>query len=94
MRPSELHAFVRGDRELCRRLIESHSPRLLAATFAYTLDSDEAHDAVREVGVRAYVRRAHLRSASSLLGWLVTICANVCRSGSRSAMVRARGIDA
>ena len=93
MSPSELHAFVRGDRELFRRLVESHSTRLLAAAFAYTLDSDEAHDAVQEVWVRAYVRREQLQSAGSLLGWLLAICANVCRSGSRNAVVRARDIS-
>ena len=90
MNPSELDAFQRGDRALYRRLVECHSPRLLASALAYTRDSDEAHDAVQEVWVRAYQSRAQLENSGSFVGWLLTICRNVCRSGSRRAEVRAR----
>jgi len=90
MSPSELDAFVRGDRALYRRLVECHSPRLLAVALAYTRDSDEAHDTVQEVWVRAYQSREQLQNAGSFLGWLLTISRNVCHSRGRRAEVRAR----
>ena len=90
MNPSELDAFRRGDSALYRRLVECHSPRLLAIALAYTGDSDEAHDAVQEVWVRAYRSRDQLQSAGSFLGWLMTISRNVCHSRGRRAEVRAR----
>ena len=90
MGPSELDAFLRGDRALYRRLVECHSPRLLAVAMAYTRDSDEAHDAVQEVWVRAYQNRRQLESAASFIGWLLTISRNVCHSRGRRAAVRAR----
>ena len=90
MSPSELDAFRRGDRALYRRLVECHSPRLLAIALAYTRDSDEAHDAVQEVWVRAYQGREQLENAGSFVGWLLTISRNVCHSRGRRAEVRAR----
>ena len=90
MSPSDLDAFRRGDHALYRRLVQCHSPRLLAVALAYTRDADEAHDTVQEVWVRAYQNRAQLENAGSFGGWLLSISRNVCHSRKRRAEVRAR----
>lgn len=92
MTPSELDAFRRGDRALFRRLVDEHSPRLLAVASSYTGSLDEAHDAVQEVWIRAFQRRHQLHSAGALVGWLLTTCANVCRSEARRADTRSRHV--
>ena len=83
MSPSELDAFRRGEHALFRRLVECHSPRLLTVALAYSGDSDEAHDAVQEVWLRAYQSREQLENAGSFLGWLLSISRNVGHSRGR-----------
>jgi RNA polymerase sigma-70 factor, ECF subfamily len=89
MRCSELEAFHAGERSLYRRLVESHSHRLLATAMAYLNDSDEAEDAVQTTWVRAYEKRRQLQAAGSLGGWLHAILRNVCHTEARRAKTRA-----
>lgn len=90
MRPDELDAFRRGDRALFRRLVDEHSPRLLAVAMSYTRSIDESHDAVQEVWIRAFEKRHQLHSVGGLVGWLLTTCRNVCQSEARRASTRLR----
>ncbi len=92
MTPHELDSFRRGDRALFRRLVDEHSPRLLAVASSYMASGDEAHDAVQEVWIKAFERREQLHSAGALLGWLLTTCRNVCLTEARKGGVRGRHV--
>ena len=59
MTSHELDSFRRGDRALFRRLVDEHSPRLLAVASSYTASVDEAHDAVQEVWIRRFLISSH-----------------------------------
>jgi len=86
----ELAAFRRGDEVYFRKLIEAHSPRLLACARSFLPDVEEARDVVQDVWVRAYERRRSYSEAGSLLAWLLTICRNACLSAVRRGAVRER----
>ena len=86
----ELAAFRRGDEIYFRKLIDAHSPRLLACARSFLPDVDEAGDIVQDVWVRAYERRRSYSGAGSLLAWLLSICRNACLSAVRSSAARER----
>ena len=91
--PDELPAFRAGDHTLFRRLVDAYSPRLLATALSYLRDSDQAHDAVQDVWLRAYERRRQLECAGSLLGWLMSICRKTCLSEHRRGEVRGQDLS-
>lgn len=90
--PDPIHAFHAGDPTLFRRIVERHSPGLLALALAYWDDPDRAHDVVQATWIRAFDRRRQLTAWPSLTGWLRAICRNVCRSEGRKAAVRERDL--
>lgn len=77
---SDLVLFHRGDEDTFRRIVEEHSPRLLAVARSFAADLDEAHDLVQETWQRAYAKRATYQGSGTLLGWLFAVCRSVCRS--------------
>ncbi|MFQ5890586.1 MAG: RNA polymerase sigma factor, partial [Gemmatimonadota bacterium] len=74
----ELAGFHSGDGELFRRLVEQHSPRLLAIARSFAADVEEAHDLVQETWRRAFEKRRTYRGSGTLSGWLYAVCRSVC----------------
>ncbi len=83
MSPDEVARFRSGDPDLFRRLVDTHSPRLLALARGFAPDVDGAHDLVQETWVRAYGGRRTYRGGA-FGAWLVTVCRNVCVSHVRA----------
>ncbi len=86
----ELQRFHAGDEVLFRRLVEEHSPRLLAVTRSFARDLDGAHDLLQETWQRAYGKRWSFRGDGPLFAWLYSVCRNVCLAdvGKRAARQR------
>ncbi|MCZ6916258.1 MAG: RNA polymerase sigma factor [Gemmatimonadetes bacterium] len=74
----ELTRFHDGDELLFRRVVESWSPRLLAAVRPFATDLDDAHDLLQEAWQRAYEKRTAYTGTGTLIGWLYAVCRNVC----------------
>lgn len=79
----ELIRLRRGDPELFRELVETHSPRLLTMASSFADDMDEAHDLVQETWIRAFDRRSTFQGRGTVLGWLLAVCRSVCLSAAR-----------
>jgi RNA polymerase sigma-70 factor (ECF subfamily) len=77
---AELARFHAGDELLFRRVVETWSPRLLAAVRPFATDLDEAHDLLQEAWQRAYEKRSAYTGTGTLIGWLYAVCRNVCLS--------------
>ncbi len=88
MGDEELAGFHAGDEATFRRLVDEHSPRLLAIARPFASGGDAAHDLVQETWVRAYQRRETYLGRGPILGWLCAICRNVCLSETRRASGR------
>ncbi len=73
-----------------RRIVDAHSPRLLAAARPFAADADEAHDLVQRTWHRAYQRRRAYSGSGTLLGWLYAVCRNECLGEARSRETRER----
>ncbi len=82
MSPEELARFRAGERDLFRRLVDTHSPRLLGVCRGFADDLDEAHDLVQETWVRVYAKRRTYRGGS-FPAWLFAVCRRVCLSAAR-----------
>ena len=89
---NELAAFRRGDEAYFRKLVDAHSPRLLACARSFLADVDDARDIVQDVWVRAYEGRRSYSGTGSLLAWLLTICKNACLSAMRRERARASSV--
>ncbi|MEE9133667.1 MAG: RNA polymerase sigma factor [Gemmatimonadota bacterium] len=87
---SELQRFYAGEEALFRRLVDDHSPHLLALVRSFAVDLDEAHDLVQETWQRAYAKRMSYSGSGPLLGWLYAVCRNVCLASVRKQAARRR----
>ncbi len=76
----ELARFHDGDEVIFRRVVETWSPRLLAAVRPFAADLDDAHDLLQEAWLRAYDKRTAYTGTGTLIGWLYAVCRNVCLS--------------
>lgn len=86
----DLSALRRGDPEVFRLLIEDYSPRLLAMTRSFALDIDDAHDLLQDTWIRVYRKRSAFSGHGALLGWLLSVCRNVCLDAIAKRTSRAR----
>lgn len=68
--------FQEGSQEAFRLLVERCGPRLYRMAVWLTHDPASAQDMVQEVFVKAWRRRAQLRSPMQLTGWLYAILRN------------------
>ena len=86
---SERARFHAGDETLFRRLVEEHSPRLLAVVRPFAGDLDEAHDLLQETWRRVYEKRKTFSGVGTLLGWLYAVCRSVCMTTAKRKATRA-----
>lgn len=84
----EWQRFRDGDESLFRRLVEEHSPRLLAVVRPFAADLDEAHDLLQETWRRVYEKRMGYSGSGTLLGWLYAVCRSVCLAEARKRSSR------
>jgi RNA polymerase sigma-70 factor (ECF subfamily) len=87
--PGELARFHAGDGVIFRRIVEQYSPRLLASVASFAEDADGAHDLLQDAWHRAYQKRSTFSGSGTLLGWLYSVCRNVCLADSRKRSQRA-----
>ena len=87
--PGELARFHAGDEVTFSRVVEQHSPRLLASVASFAEDMDAAHDLLQEVWHRAYQKRSTYSGHGTLVGWLYSVCRSVCLADSRKRSKRA-----
>lgn len=85
---SELRLFHEGDAALFRRLVEEHSPHLLAVVRPFAGDLDEAHDLLQETWRRVFEKRATYLGQGTLAGWFYVVCRNVCLAAAQKSKSR------
>jgi len=85
--PDLLPAFYAGDHALFRRLVEAHTPRLIAFVRPFADGEDDAEDLVQETWQLVYRKRETFRGTGTLLGWIYSIARNVCL-GRRRVVAR------
>lgn len=86
--PADFPAFYAGDHALFRRLVEAHTPRLLAFVLPFADGPDDAEDLVQETWRLAYRERMSFRGRGTVLGWLYAIARNVCLGQRRRTKAR------
>ncbi len=88
--PDEVALFHQGDHALFRKIVEAHSPRLLAFIRPFAVDSDDAHDLLQDMWHRAFQKRHTFSGTGTLIGWLYSICRNVGLGSARKRASRNR----
>lgn len=86
--PNDLPAFYSGDASLFRRLVEAHTPRLIAFVRPFADGEDDAEDLVQETWQLVYRKRETFRGTGTLLGWIYSIARNVCLGRRRRVAAR------
>lgn len=90
--PFDMQRFRDGDGEYLRELVLRYSPRIHALAARYARDEDAALDFVQETWIRAYERRATLRSSGAFVAWLLALCHSVCISRGTRLVDRRREV--
>ena len=76
--------FRNGDPELFRDLVREMSPRMLVVIRRYARDGNHAADLLQACWIRIYRKRSRFYGTGSFLGWVLTVCRNVCRMEART----------
>lgn len=90
--PDDLPAFYAGDHPLFRRLVEAHTPRLLAFVRPFADGEDDAEDLVQETWQLVYRKRETFRGTGTLLGWIYSIARNVCLGRRRRVVAHSAAL--
>ncbi|MCZ6755196.1 MAG: RNA polymerase sigma factor [Gemmatimonadetes bacterium] len=86
--PDLLPSFYAGDHTLFRRLVDAHTPRLIAFVRPFADGEDDAEDLVQETWQLVYRKRETFRGTGTLLGWIYSIARNVCLGRRRRVAAR------
>ncbi len=86
--PDLLPAFYAGNHALFRRLVEAHTPRLIAFVRPFADGEDDAEDLVQETWQLVYRKRETFRGTGTLLGWIYSVARNVCLGRQRRVAAR------
>ncbi len=92
LEPDLLPAFYAGDHALFRRLVEVHTPRLIAFVRPFADGEDDAEDLVQETWQLVYRKREAFRGTGTLLGWIYSIARNVCLGRRRRVVARSAAL--
>lgn len=90
---ADLRRFHAGDEKIFRRIVEAHSPRLLAMLRSFVSDDDAAHDLLQDVWHRAYRKRQTFQARGTLLGWLLAVSRSVGSSAASRRALDVAGVD-
>jgi len=86
-----LISLQEGNHQAFAKLIEQHTPRLLATARRFLRSEDDCHDALQEAFLSAYKGLASFQGQSQLGTWLHRIVVNAClmklRKQSRRSML-------
>jgi RNA polymerase sigma-70 factor, ECF subfamily len=83
-----LHRLQRGDLDAFEVFFARHSTPIYRTAYALTGDPQVAEEVLQDTFVRAYDRRATLRSGMSPLPWLHRVALNLCYTRLRQRRVR------
>jgi RNA polymerase sigma factor (sigma-70 family) len=86
----DYNKFYEGDDVVFEQLVNRHSPHLLVLIRRFADTDDAAKDLLQETWVRIYTQRRHFSASGSLLGWMLSVCRNVCLTAERSNRARSR----
>jgi RNA polymerase sigma factor (sigma-70 family) len=84
-----LDAVRRHDRDTFSQLVVAHDRDLVRFAYIVAGSRDAAEDAVQATWERLWRKPPHLRDASKLYSWLLSVCANEARQANRR---RRRGV--